>query len=246
MPRSAFRGIALDAWNLLFPRRCAICRDSIMPDSISDMCDGCKKSIAVTDATACELCGKIIDGSLVDAGIIRCGYCRTKSPPVEQTVFGMRYEGTARDLIHQFKFNGRQRLAKSIVPMLCAKLHRRVEMEKIDLVIPVPLHIRRLFKRGYNQSYLIAREVSRIFSIPVSADILHRCRDTDQQWSQTRAQRLSNMRGAFMVRNSGRIAGKRVLLVDDIMTTGATMFESARAVKKSGADCVIAGVAARA
>jgi ComF family protein len=162
------------------------------------------------------------------------------------TIFGLRYEGTARELIHLFKFSGRESLAGTVSRILCAQLHRKVEMDNINLIIPVPLHINRLFARGYNQSYLIAREVGRVFLLPVATGILARRVNTPSQRTLTRAKRLLNMKKAFTTRNSARLDGKRILLVDDIMTTGATMFAAARALKKSGARSVVGAVAARA
>ncbi|MFQ5433024.1 MAG: phosphoribosyltransferase family protein [Nitrospinota bacterium] len=243
---AAVKRISDQAFNILFPRRCALCGENLLADALSELCGQCRQTLSINDSASCRLCGQSIDGSLVDAGIVKCGHCRIKEPPLEAAVFGLRYEGTAREIIHKFKFGGGERLAAGIAHILSARLHRSVEMDHMDMVIPVPLHIGRLYSRGYNQSYLIAREVGRVFSLPVDAAAIFRRRATPAQWSQTRAQRFVNMKNAFGLRKTTAISGKRLLLVDDIMTTGATMFEAARLLKKSGAAAVVGAVAARA
>lgn len=233
--------------NLLLPRRCDLCRCVLNLGEISGLCENCKNSISPDDGHACFVCGEPIDGSLSAAGIIRCGECRIKIPPFDMTVFAFRYEGVSRNLIRRFKFGGRTGLSRTIIaPMLCAKLQRLVKMDEVDMVIPVPLHHRRLLKRGFNQSYLLAREIGTAFSIGVSANIIYRKTPTVAQFSKTRAQRKANVRNIFKLRNTAMLKGKRVLLVDDIMTTGATMFEISRILKKGGAKLVVCAIAARA
>ena len=232
--------------NVIFPKRCLLCGENLLADALPDLCGDCIKTLHINDSASCRLCGQSIDGSLVEAGIVKCGHCRIKEPPLEATVFGLRYESAARELIHKFKFGGRERLATSIAHLLCARLHRSVEMDGIDMVVPVPLHISRLYSRGYNQSYLLAREVASVFSLPLEAGMIFRLRATPAQWSQTRAERFKNMKNAFGMRRATAIGGKRLLLIDDIMTTGATMFEAARLLKKSGAAAVVGALAARA
>ena len=242
----AVKATASHVCNILFPKRCVLCGENLLADALPDLCGQCKKTLCINDSASCRLCGQSIDGSLADAGIVKCGQCRIKTPPLEATVFALRYEGSARELIHKFKFGGRERLAASIANLLCAQLHRSVEMDGIDMVIPVPLHFGRLYSRGYNQSYLIAREVARVFSMPLGVSVIFRKHATPTQRSLSRAQRFANMKKAFGLRRASAISGKRLLLVDDIMTTGATMFEAARLLKKSGAAAVVGAVAARA
>lgn len=243
---AAVKKTAEHACNVIFPRRCVLCGENLLADALPELCGDCKQTLHINDSASCRLCGQSIDGSLVEAGIVKCGQCRIKEPPLEATVFGLRYEGAARELIHKFKFCGRERLAASIAHLLCARLHRSVKMDGIDMVVPVPLHISRLYSRGYNQSYLLAREVASVFALPLEAASIFRKHATPAQWSQTRAERFKNMKNAFGMRKNSAIGGKRLLLVDDIMTTGATMFEAARLLKKSGAMAVVGALAARA
>lgn len=232
--------------NILFPKRCVLCGENLLADALPDLCGECKKTLCINDSASCRLCGRSIDGAVVDAGIVECGECRIKKPPLEATLFSLRYEGSSRKLIHKFKFGGRERLAVLLANLLCAQLHRNVAMDSIDMVVPVPLHYRRLYSRGYNQAYLIAREVAKTFSLPLEASAIFRKHRTPAQWSLSRAERFANMKKAFALRRGSAISGKRILLVDDIMTTGATMYEAARLLKKSGAAAVVGAVAARA
>jgi ComF family protein len=195
---------------------------------------------------ACAVCSAPMDGEVAGAGITSCGRCRTKPPPFDASYYGMRYEGTARELIHRFKFGNATRLAPAVSYMLCAELHSRKAELGADMVIPVPLHRKRLYKRGYNQSALIALEIGNALSIPVSADILKREVHTNPQFSLTIAQRNENIKGAFAVRYPDAVKGKTVILADDIMTTGATLAEAAKTLKKAGAIKVICAVSARA
>lgn len=228
------------------PRRCELCRSALNHGEISGLCEECKSAILPDAGHACFVCGEPMDGSLHAAGIIRCGECRVKPPPFDMTVFAFRYEGNSRNLIRRFKFGGRTRLAGTIIaPMLCAKLQRLAKMDGVDMIIPVPLHHRRLLKRGFNQSYLLAREIGATFSIGVSADVIYRKTYTAAQFSKTRAQRKANVRNIFKLRHSAMLEGKRILLVDDIMTTGATMSEVAGVLKKGGAKSVVCATAAR-
>ena len=195
---------------------------------------------------ACRQCAIPIDGELAGAGIVLCGDCRISPPPFDAAVAALRYKGKTRTLIHRYKFSGKTRLAGALGPLLCAALHRVGAVEGIDLVIPVPLHRRRLFQRGYNQSWLLAAEVGKAFGVPVAADILARARFTGPQFSLSRADRRKNITKAFAVASPERLAGKAVLLVDDIMTTGVTLGEAARTLKHQGAARVVCAVAARA
>lgn len=245
--RNRIKNLFGEFWNLFLPGRCELCLSLLKQNEVSGLCEKCKSTVSPDDSPACFVCGEPIDGSLSSAGITRCGDCRIKPPPFDITVFAFRYEGSGRNLIHRFKFNGRTRLAETILaPILCARLQRRVKMDEIDMIIPVPLHHRRLLKRGFNQSYLLAREIGTTFSIGVASNIIYRKTSTAAQFSKTRAQRKANVRNIFKLLNPEALKGKRILLVDDIMTTGATMSETSRILKKRGAKLVVCAVAARA
>ncbi|MBZ5608668.1 MAG: ComF family protein [Acidobacteriia bacterium] len=140
------------------------------------------------------------------------------------------YEDELRELIHLFKYHGVQTLAKPLGRLLALALPRQ---QSFDVIVPMPLHWRKRWRRGFNQAALLAREIGRRSHVPV-AHLLRRVRNTAAQAGLTNAKRRLNVSGAF--RASGRaLNGKRVLLIDDVMTTGATASACARALKRAGA-----------
>ncbi len=231
---------------LIFPRRCALCREQLLDGTLYDVCEFCKSKITVHTGAACTVCAVPMDGELADAGVIKCGRCRIKSPPYDKTIFCLRYKNEVRKLLHLLKFSGREGLVYLFAPMMSSRLYREPERAEIDFVVPVPLHYRRLLRRGFNQSYLLAHEVAVDLTIKMAADVLIRKKDTTAQFAQTRSERFKNIRGAFAVRDAALIKGRKFLLVDDIMTSGATMYEASKTLKKAGARNVYCLVAARA
>ncbi len=247
---AAARRIAVAAVDRLaraaFPPMCLICGVERTGEEVFDICAACTSALSPAGRHACRRCAIPIDGELAGAGIVLCGACRVFPPPFDAAVAALRYEGKTRELIHRYKFSGKTRLAGTLGPLLCAALHGAGLMEGLDIVIPVPLHRRRLFQRGYNQSSLLAAEVGRTFGVPVAADLLARARFTEPQFSLSRAERRKNITKAFTAPFPARLTGKAVLLVDDIMTTGVTLGEAARTLKREGAARVVCAVAARA
>ncbi len=142
------------------------------------------------------------------------------------------YDGSLRSLIHVFKYGGVQPLAKPFGEFLSRALPRE---RSFDLIVPMPLHWRRRWDRGFNQSALLAREISRRWNVPV-ANAVRRRRATVPQAGLTNAKRRANVRGVFQAKR--RLDGMRVLLVDDVLTTGATASACAQALKRAGASHV--------
>ena len=150
------------------------------------------------------------------------------------------YEGALRDLIHLFKYGRIQTLAGPLGRLLAQALPRD---QSFDLIVPMPLHWRKRWRRGFNQSALLARQIARRTSVPVR-NVLRRVRHTAAQAGLTNAKRRLNVSGAFRARM--RLDGQRVLLIDDVMTTGATAASCARAIKLAGASHVTLLTLARA
>jgi ComF family protein len=151
-------------------------------------------------------------------------------------VFG----GIARDAVHALKFQNHH----AIAPMMARLMASRVEAVRADVVIPVPLHPSRRRERGYDQAALLARHLARSLSLPARTDVLRRVRKTRQQTTLDGIERRENVRGAFAV--VAPLAGERVLLVDDVYTTGSTMEEAAHALHEAGSGSITAVVFARA
>lgn len=161
----------------------------------------------------------------------RCELCRRGLRGFDAAYSFGAYEGVLRDLIHLFKYARIRPLAKPLSALLVSAIPRD---QAFDAVVPVPLHWRRRFTRGFNQSRLLAAAVAQRYGVAVT-DALRRGRATPAQAGLTNARRRENVAGAFTVRRKAAVAGRRVLLVDDVMTTGATATACATALKRAGA-----------
>ncbi len=155
-----------------------------------------------------------------------------------------RYEGLIRDLILAFKYQGRLSLASFLAESMAQAVTSRLGVDPADAVVPVPLHPTRLRERSFNQAQILARKLGDRLGLPLLCGLLERRKPTLPQAELSRSQRLKNMRGAFELRCPA-VRGLRLLLVDDVVTTGATVDACARLLKRSGAACVTAATVAR-
>jgi len=172
----------------------------------------------------------------------RCAVCRHGLSGFDAVFSYGEYEGALRKLIHLFKYSGVTPLASKLGALLNGALPRE---QRFDVIIPMPLHWRKRLERGFNQSELLARFVSRRTGIPI-ANALRREKRTDPQAGLTRAQRRLNVAGAFGVSRRSEIQGRHVLLIDDVFTTGATASACAAVLKRAGAQRVTVLTLARA
>ncbi len=239
------RLLSTDLFNLFIPNRCPTCKCPV--DIHSDpLCDGCKQEIVLNSGHSCAVCAESIEGDLPPEAKSRCGRCRISPPPFDRTLFSLRYTGKTRNLIHQFKFRGKAGLSIMISGLISARILRELELKKYDLIMPIPLHFIRLLARGYNQSYLLARDIARSFNMPVNSSALVKRLNTPPQSSLSKAKRLKSIENAFTVKDPEDIEGKNILLIDDLMTTGSTLIEASKTLKKYGAKSIACAVAARA
>jgi ComF family protein len=190
---------------------------------------------------ACAACGLPLAAADLPAGW-RCARCRDRPPAFDRLLALWRYEPPLDGVVQALKFGRLDYLGRHLAEALAAGLGDA--LSPFDRVVPVPLHWRRRFARGYNQAQLIARPLARRLGLPCVA-ALSRRRATPPQTSLGRAGRLANLRRAFSVPRPSRIRDLRILLVDDVATTGATLDAAAAALKAAGATAVTAVVAAR-
>jgi ComF family protein len=164
-----------------------------------------------------------------------CGSCRLRPPVFAYARAAAHYEEIVREAVHAFKFGGRRALAAPLGDLLVEALVGRLPMGLPDLLLPVPLHPRRERERGFNQALLLARRVGRAWGRPVRGDVLVRAVATPSQTALDAPARRANVRGAFRLRRPELIAGRHVVVVDDVLTTGATLSECARCLRQGGA-----------
>jgi ComF family protein len=227
----------------LFVPRCAACDRRVAPGEA--LCPPCAASLDPL-GSACPRCAEPLAAPVP----VTCARCRLHPPPFEAMVAPWRYGGELAVALRRLKLSGVPELSRELAPLVAPFLAAAIEAAEIDLIVPVPLHWRRLAGRGFNQAQLIAIEARRAAGLvtPIDSLSLRRTRPTPTQTGLSAAQRIANVRGAFAVvpRRARRLAGRRVLLVDDIATTGATLAAATRALDDAGADGVVAFVVARA
>ncbi|MCP3676228.1 MAG: ComF family protein, partial [Deltaproteobacteria bacterium] len=161
-----------------------------------------------------------------------CGDCMKHKRRFSLARSAGTYEGTLLDAIHLLKYRGKTALAHPLASLLTDT----IDGQEYDIITPVPLHRKRLQERGFNQSLLLARGVAKRYRIPIDYPNLRRVRATAPQINLSGNERKANVRGAFEVRKGAPFSKKRVLLIDDVYTTGATVSECSKALKKAGAN----------
>jgi competence protein ComFC len=164
----------------------------------------------------------------------RCRLCRSGAVGFDAVYSYGSFEGPLRELIHQFKYGGMKPLAQPLADFLARALPRE---QQFDAVVPMPLHWRRQWERGFNQSDLLARATAKRCGIPM-VRAMRRVRPTKVQAGLSNAKRRENVSGAFRARRGAMVRGHRILLIDDVLTTGATASACARALKRAGAKSV--------
>jgi ComF family protein len=244
--------VAESLFATLFPADCRICGEPLIRISRLPICEDCLESIHPIAGGMCAICGeRIVSGYALDDAEIRCGLCRRVDPPFAKAAAYGSYESGLRDLIHMLKYQ-QVRPAANVLGRMLAEVISELETgwkPAQVLVVPVPLFSRKLRQRGFNQAEMIARAALK-FSTEreqylLAPDVLERSRETQSQIGRTRHQRRENLRGAFRVTDKVRVAGREILLVDDVFTTGTTVSECARVLRRAGAARVWVATVAR-
>lgn len=221
----------------LLPERCVACQSITTPDRL--LCNTCLASVKL-NRSCCKVCGQ----PLPTAGVV-CGQCQKVPPQYDQVIAPLIYDGNIRDLIIGLKFNGRLTNATVLASLFLELANKRLANNRPDLLLPVPLHSRRIASRGFNQSAEIARYLSDSLGIPVDTSLLRRTRQTNQQAELSRPERLANVKGAFEAYSAIHPTPKHVAVVDDVMTSGHTINELARVILSTGVEKIDVWVMAR-
>jgi Predicted amidophosphoribosyltransferases len=228
--------------DLAYPPLCVLCREPVAdPDSL---CPACWSELQFIDGPVCVRCGLPFE---IDAGPgTECGSCIADPPKFDKARAILRYDDASKKPVLALKHADRL----DLVPAFAKWLDRagRELLAETDMIVPVPLHRMRLWKRRYNQSAELARALSRRSGLPLEPLVLERVKPTPSQGTMPSAEaRRKNVAGAFLVPKPMRpaVKGRRVLLIDDVLTTGATASASARALKRAGATSVFVLALAR-
>ena len=230
------------AVSLLYPATCTICGKNVRAGEY--LCDACEVKIVRIAPPFCETCSEPFEGSIT--GAFTCANCAHRTIYFDAAVAAYRGRGIVREVIHEFKYGRQMHLRHLIAGWLHAALDdERLRDVSIHLIVPVPLHPARQRERGFNQASLLAESLSVETSIP-SRLVLERIRYTTTQTALDRSEHMESLHNAFRLRKNADVRGLRVLLIDDVLTTGSTLSECARILKCAGAISVHAATAARA
>lgn len=221
--------------DLIYPRQCVGCGVGV-PQTFRYICWDCWSQTTQVEAPFCSLCGDPVAGS-IDHDFI-CYACSAERPSFDRARSATRYDGVVGESLRQLKYGNALWLAPDLAKLLQMCIAAEYPGIIFDVIVPVPLfHVRRR-ERGFNQSEQLAKALGRLLECACRPGVLRRVRPTATQTNLTAKARLSNVQDAFKYRRKNWLTGRRVLLVDDVMTTGATVNACAKALKKGGAESV--------
>ncbi len=221
-------GLLSGLLDAVFPPLCPVCREGLIDEGL---CTDCAKTVRWIRKPFCSVCG-IPFSTGTDTH--RCAGCIKKRQPFEMARSAIYYQGAGLRAIRRFKYRYDMTVVESLRRFVIHGFGL-FGTDCFDLIVPVPLHPRRLRERGFNQALLIARILERHSGIRVEPRVLRRIKHTSPQVALEEKERLANVKDAFRVEDERLVRNRRVLLVDDVMTTGATIRECARTLKMAGA-----------
>lgn len=240
------RTIADALSSVLFPAPCRICDALLTTASRIPICDPCLNGFERIREPMCQCCGRpFVSPAAADAIQPLCRLCRNGTFGFNQARSYAVYDDALSSAVVLLKYEGVRRLGGWFASRLAELARRHAEDWRVDLVVPVPLHADRLRERGYNQAELIAKPLAKELGLRFGSYLLVRTRPRPAQLILSRTERWTSVRGAYATREGARVDNLRVLLVDDVLTTGATLDACSRALNKAGAAAVFALTVAR-
>ena len=210
----------------LYPAKCRVCEAFLEVTSIPYICANCWHDIQFLEPPWCDICGTPnVDG--------RCDKCATSPPRYGKLRSIAFYQTTLQQAIHLFKFEKKKVFAQHLIQLVNAYMPADCCIAEYDFILPVPIHKKRLRERGFNQATLLAKGIAQAEGVPILTDTLVRHRHTVAQSNLGMEARQQNIIGAFEIRNSHVIHNKRILIIDDVFTTGATIREAVNELWKA-------------
>ncbi len=239
-------GLLSSLVELVFPPVCVLCEGDMKPGQEEShrlllwrghgICGRCLKEISWLVPPFCPSCALPIHSSAVSSHF--CGECMADPPPFEWARALVVYDQEIFPLLHKMKYGHDSSLACFMGWLLAVNLKEELECLDVHLVVPIPLHAGRLRQRGFNQAAVMGRVIAKSLGVPMGLGLLNRHRYTPPQVGLNKIERRKNVRGAFSVKGENQLKGRKILLVDDVYTTGATLREASRELLKNGADKV--------
>jgi ComF family protein len=230
--KTILRGLA----DVLFPPACVDCEEILDEDLPFSLCRACFSEIRFIGSPLCPCCG--LPYAAESASDHPCGECLSR----KQYFTALRslgiYDSALLKAIQRFKYQGSLHVGEALGSLMASHSYPAFDMTEYDVIMPVPLHVGRLRERGFNQSLLLARVIARKFPVEIDFMTLRRAVGTAPQTGLRKEDRAANVRGAFELGDRARVKGKKVLIIDDVYTTGSTVRECARILLKGGARSV--------
>lgn len=218
--------------DIIYPRKlsCLFCGNPITEINDFLLCRYCMSILTFIQENVCIKCGRPFSGEYANG---LCSECKNEKVYFDRCSSVFEFSGMVQSALHRLKYEGEREIARGIGAFMSRKL--KALKWHVDIILPVPMHEKRMKERGYNQSLLLASEVARECNIDLYEGVLIRNRDTESQTHLSRMERVHNVKGAFDVIGKKAIQGKAVLIIDDIMTTGSTLNECSKVLKQEGA-----------
>ncbi|MBU6338876.1 MAG: ComF family protein [Rickettsiales bacterium] len=220
---------------IVFPNQCLYCNCLIGQEGL--FCNSCWQKLQFITDPKCNICSHAFEFQVGDC--LTCAKCLARKPAYDKVITVFRYNQIIKKIIGDFKYRDNISLAKKLTKIIFNKFSE--ELDEIDFIIAVPLHKKRLRKRKFNQAIILAKELAKLTDKRLYYDLLQRIKNTTPQASLSRKEREKNLNGAFILKDKYHelVKGKNILLVDDVMTTGSTLENCAKILKKYKAKKVI-------
>lgn len=233
MLQSLLRGLK----DIIYPKTCLACKDKLKEADEELICKRCCSQIKVNLPPFCVICGRHLEKENFNKNI--CPGCIRRKLHFDRAFSPCIYEGVAKKLIHEFKYEGKSNLARPLSRIMINFIKEyNIPLDYLDLIIPIPLHNARLREREFNQSEELGKYIAQEFNKKIDSKILLRHRRTKAQVELKDNQRALNVAGSFSVGKNIILDKRNLLLIDDVLTTGATSSEAALALKNAGAQTV--------
>ncbi len=234
-----FKGIFQGLIDLIYPKICLVCRTKLKSTGSVDnlVCPECWSKIKRNAPPFCSSCGRHLEKPLRNI----CTSCIKKPLHFDRAVSPCIYEGAIKDLIHEFKYRNKDYLGVTLSRLILDFIDEyNLKMDFFDFFIPIPLHRARLREREFNQADILAKQIALKLNKVLLPDALLRRRNNRSQTNLEDKERFNNVKEIFSINKNVLIKGKNILLIDDVLTSGATCSEAARTLKNAGANIVFA------
>ncbi|MCD6232176.1 ComF family protein [Candidatus Aerophobetes bacterium] len=235
--------------SLFLPANCKICNKPLNPRNRSLICEECWNKVEWLEPPYCSICSKPLPAYETSPknSFPICRKCEKNSFHFKKVFALTLYEGIMKRIIHIFKYEKKMSVIKGIKKIMEIYFSRNhLPFSHLHMIVPIPLYRRKLKERGFNQAELLARIISKYFNIKLNKNNLKRIKSTQSQTKLSANERIKNVKGVFKVKNGKEFWEKNILLVDDIYTTGATVEEAAKILKRAKAKEIYVFVLARA